>query len=151
MPSFPPPLSPFLSQPHPPIQHSSIVKSIHQLFTPDAAPLTKREVFAAPFHEAVTTLDTPRTDCPMTLPEPLTHRDITPLPPMGSMPPSGLHHDLGAIAAGISGSSSIEEILSFRDEDSLARHTAALVNLAFGKDIVPVPVGDSASQTTALV
>ena len=63
-------------------EHSSVPKSLHALFAPNAAPLTAREVFAAPFHTAVLNLDEPRTDCPMTLPTPTSHRELSQLGPV---------------------------------------------------------------------
>ena len=72
-------------------EHSSVPKSLHALFAPNAAPLTAREVFAAPFHTAVLNLDEPRTDCPMTLPTPTSHRELSNLGPIdGHRPLSGL-------------------------------------------------------------
>lgn len=59
----------------------------------DAAPLTKREVFAAPFHTALFTggLAEPRVDCPTELPTPLSHRELSQLGPLnGARPLSGL-------------------------------------------------------------
>jgi hypothetical protein len=72
-------------------EHSSIPKSLHALFAPGAAPLTAREVFAAPFHEAVLNLDEPRTDCLTELPTPASHRELSGLGPIdGHRPLSGL-------------------------------------------------------------
>ncbi len=53
--------------------------------------MTAREVFAAPFHTAVLNLEEPRSDCPMTLPTPTSHRELSHLGPIdGHRPMSGL-------------------------------------------------------------
>jgi hypothetical protein len=65
-------------------EHSSIPKTLHALFAPTAAPLTKREVFAAPFHTALFDNDLvePRVDCPEVLPTPQSHRVLSGLGPL---------------------------------------------------------------------
>ena len=65
-------------------EHSSITKTLHALFAPSAAPLTAREVFAAPFHTALFDNDLvePRTDCPSSLPTPVSHRELSGLGPI---------------------------------------------------------------------
>ncbi len=68
---------------------------------PQAPPLTAREVFAAPFHTAVLNLDEPRSDCPMTLPTPTSHREMSRLGPIdGHRPMSGLQVR-GRLGAGL--------------------------------------------------
>jgi phospholipase C len=55
-------------------EHSSVARTLHSLFAPNAAPLTAREAFAAPFHSALlppasgSPRTAPRTDCPWSLP-----------------------------------------------------------------------------------
>lgn len=124
-------------------EHSSIPKTLHALFAPEAPALTKRETFAAAFHEAVATLETPRVDCPMKLPEVPSHREVTPLPALdGRMPVSELQVELAAVAAGAAGrdaATAMREIEALEDEDAIARYTAGLVNEAAGAEVVPLP------------
>jgi phospholipase C len=95
-------------------EHSSIVSTvIHKLFKPkEGFPepdfLTKRDAWAATF-EDVFSLDTPRDDCPTSLPDVPSHRRLysETLPPQdGNMPLSDLQLDILAICAGASGDSS---------------------------------------------
>jgi len=49
-------------------EHSSISATVKQLLTPDQPYLTKRDAWAQPFGWLVDSLNSPRTDCPTTLP-----------------------------------------------------------------------------------
>jgi len=51
-------------------EHSSVSATLRQLFNIDSAFLTKREAWAATFEQIVLGRDSPRTDCPMTVPRP---------------------------------------------------------------------------------
>lgn len=138
-------------------EHSSIPKSLHQLFTPNnTTPLTKREAFASPFHTAALDRDTIRTDCPMTLPHPLNHTLVTPglLPHDGSvqLKPSGLQRELAAMAAGVAAhvkgdvdgvelAAALAQVKSIEGEHDLGLFAAQKMNEAFGFEMVPIPKG----------
>jgi len=47
---------------------SSMIRTIREQFTPGVPPFTKRDGYSLSF-ENIVSLDTPRTDCPMTLPD----------------------------------------------------------------------------------
>lgn len=126
-------------------EHSSIPKSLHALFAPNAAPLTAREVFAAPFHEALldNDLTEPRTDCLKTLPTPKSHRVLSGLGPLdGQRPVSDLQRELAYLAAGVAGDdvTMLGAIDSLETEDAAARYVAGKVNKVMaGRQTIKVP------------
>ncbi len=103
-------------------EHSSIAKTLHELFAPHAAPLTAREVFAAPFHTAVVNEAAPRTDCPSQLPPPPSHREVSRLGAAdGRRAASALHRSLAHAAAGVAA----DVLRHLRVEATVADTTAA--------------------------
>jgi phospholipase C len=110
----------------PQYEHSSVISTVvHKLFkarpgflTPEY--LTKRDAWAATF-ETIFSEDTPRQDCPRTLPEVLSHRVLYPttLPPLdGKMPLTDLQMELVAICAGAVGDESLplSELSAWNEE-----------------------------------
>lgn len=49
-------------------EHASMSATLLNTLIPDMKPLTKRDAWAAPFDWVLNTMDSPRTDCPTTLP-----------------------------------------------------------------------------------
>lgn len=49
-------------------EHASMSATLLNTLIPDMKPLTKRDAWAPPFDWVLDTLDSPRTDCPTTLP-----------------------------------------------------------------------------------
>lgn len=95
-------------------EHASIVSTVvHKLLKPAPgfpAPafLNKRDAWAATFEGALAGLPAPRTDCPLSAPQPESHRAAFPdtLPPLDGLGPlSDWQRSLMAIAAGASGDS----------------------------------------------
>lgn len=83
--------------------HSSIPATVRKLFAPSEPFLTRRDASAATF-DSVLTLDEPRTDCPTELPFPVTHRGITPLPPLdGHLPLTDLQKGFAMLSAHLNG------------------------------------------------
>jgi hypothetical protein len=120
-------------------EHSSVPKSLHALFAPNAPPLTAREMFAAPFHTAVLNLDEPRVDCPMTLPTPASHRELSQLGPIdGHRAMSGLQVELAALAAGMVGDV-VDTVEALETEHDGAAYVAGCVNKLFGQTLIDVP------------
>jgi phospholipase C len=50
--------------------HTSILATVKKLFNVDSLPLTKRDAWASTFEDVFMQRDTPRTDCPETIPTP---------------------------------------------------------------------------------
>jgi phospholipase C len=91
-------------------EHSSIISTfVHNVFQPAEgfpAPdyLTNRDVWAKSFDTVFTTLTEAREDCPFTLPEIVSHRDLAPgtIPTQdGTLPLTDLQHEILAIMAGV--------------------------------------------------
>jgi phospholipase C len=91
-------------------EHSSIISTfVHNVFQPakgHKAPeyLTNRDAWAKSFDTIFTTLAEPRDDCPMTLPEIVSHRELAPgsIPDQdGTLPLTHLQKELITIMAGV--------------------------------------------------
>lgn len=83
--------------------HASVPATLRALFAPAAAPLTKRDAWAAPFHE-VLSLDHPRTDLP-DLSQHVTGRAVvgSESPPAGTDAPSVARPDSNVTAEAVPG------------------------------------------------
>lgn len=97
-------------------EHTSIISTVvHKLFQPRAPfprplYLTKRDAWAATF-ETIFSEEAARTDCPETLPDIPSHRELYPdtLPKLdGQQPVSDLQTELIAVCAGIKGQHDID-------------------------------------------
>jgi len=84
-------------------EHSSLSATLLNLLIPDQTFLTKRDSWAAPF-DFVLSLDSPRTDCPTSLPLGPTHRQYGQLLPehlLGTRPISELQKKLVQMASAL--------------------------------------------------
>jgi phospholipase C len=91
-------------------EHSSIITTfIHNVFQskvghPKPEYLTKRDAWAKSFHSVFNSVSKPREDCPLTLPDIVSHRVLSPstIPPQdGTLPLTDLQKELIVIIAGV--------------------------------------------------
>jgi hypothetical protein len=115
-------------------EHSSVPATVRRLFNITES-LTRREAWAATF-EHILSLPTPRTDCPLTMPEvPFSLRHV---PQDGQAPLSALQREFVAMVSGLN-EPDADRIETGEGMTVLegARYIRAQVNRFFGREIVP--------------
>ena len=115
-------------------EHASIPATARRLFNISES-LTRREAWAAPF-DSVLSLATPRTDCPLTMPEvpfSLRHR-----PQDGKAPLSELQKEFVLLASSLN-EPDLDKVINGDGMTVLegARFIREQVNRFFGREIVP--------------
>ena len=123
----------------PAFSHSSIPATVRKLFVPDQAALTHRTAWASTFDELLVR-DTPRTDCPTSLPTPAMHRELFPesLPPLdGALPLTDLQKFFVRMAAiGSNDEGLTDEMIDAMKEREGSRYVINAMNKAAGRRVV---------------
>lgn len=120
--------------------HSSIPATLRKVFAPEEPFLTKRDAWAATFDDLLTR-DSPRTDCPTSMPTPPLHRDTYGMlkPLDGKMPVSDLQRGFSKYFAAITGDDSVtDEALDAMTEGEASRQIRVAVNKWLGREEVEV-------------
>lgn len=127
--------------------HSSIPATLRALFAPNEPFLTKRDAWAATFDELLTR-DTPRSDCPQTMPQAPLHRELFDYVPEldGKRPLTGLQKFFIAMAAnGIDDDTMTDDVMAKMTEGEGSRYVINAVNKAAGRTIIEPHWGVEAS------
>jgi phospholipase C len=115
-------------------EHSSLPRTLQKLFNINET-LTRRDAWASSF-EHILSLDTPRQDCPLTMPE--VTQSLRHFPQDGQASLSPLQREFVAMASGLNEANSDKiEIGEHMTVLQAARYIREQVNKFFGRDMYP--------------